>query len=129
MAAVDLMRRYLAAVQAQDWPTAFSLVADDVTVHVPGSSALAGEHRGRDAFVAYVEAALARAHGAEVEVELVDMLSSDERVALIVRERFRRADGDVEIRRANVYTVRDERIGEIWIFEADQYAVDALFGG
>ena len=70
-----------------------------------------------------------RAHGAEVEVELVDMLASDERVALIARERFRRADGDVEIRRANVYTVRDERIGEIWIFEADQYAVDALFGG
>jgi ketosteroid isomerase-like protein len=88
MAPVGLMRRYLAAVQARDWPTAFSLVADDVTVRIPGRSALAGELHGRDAFVGYVEAALARAHGAEVEVELVDMLSSDERVALIVRERF-----------------------------------------
>jgi hypothetical protein len=56
------------------------------------------------------------------------MLSSDERVALLVRERFRRADGDIEIRRANVYTVRDDRIAEIWIFEADQYAADELFG-
>jgi ketosteroid isomerase-like protein len=122
------MRRYLAAVQAGDWPAAFSLVADDVTVRVPGRSALAGEHRGRDAFVAYVEAALARAHGAEVDVELVDMLVSDERVALLVRERFGRGDDAVEIRRANVYTVRDDRIVEIWIFEADQYAVDELFG-
>jgi uncharacterized protein len=122
------MRRYLAAVQARDWPTAFSLVADDVTVRVPGRSALAGEHHGREAFVAYVEAALARAHGAEVDVELVDMLVSDERVALLVRERFGRGDDAVEIRRANVYTVRDDRIVEIWIFEADQYAVDELFG-
>jgi uncharacterized protein len=122
------MRRYLAAVQARDRPAAFSLVADDVTVRVPGRSALAGEHHGREAFVAYVEAALARAHGAEVDVELVDMLVSDERVALLVRERFGRGDDAVEIRRANVYTVRDDRIVEIWIFEADQYAVDELFG-
>jgi uncharacterized protein len=122
------MRRYLAAVQARDWPAAFSLVADDVTVRVPGRSALAGEHHGREAFVAYVEAALARAHGAEVDVELVDMLVSDERVALLVCERFGRGDGAIEIRRANVYTVRDDRIVEIWIFEADQYAVDELFG-
>ena len=122
------MRRYLAAVQAHDWPAAFSLVADDVTFRVPGHSALAGEHRGRDAFVAYVEAALARAHGAQVEVELIDMLVSDERVALILRERFARDDGVVEFRRANVYTVRDDRIVEISIFEGDQYAVDELFG-
>jgi ketosteroid isomerase-like protein len=68
MAAVDVIRRYLAAVQAGDWPTAFSHVADDVTLRVPGRSPLAGERKGRDAFVAYVEAALARAHGAEVSV-------------------------------------------------------------
>jgi ketosteroid isomerase-like protein len=122
------MRRYLAAVQARDWPAAFSLVAENVTVRVPGRSALAGEHHGRDAFVAYVEAALARAHGAQVEVELGDMLVSDERVALIVSERFAGIDGVVEIRRANVYTVSDDRVVEIWIFEGDQYAVDELFG-
>jgi uncharacterized protein len=122
------MRRYLAAVQSRDWPAAFSLVAENVTVHVPGRSALAGEQQRRDAFVAYVEAALARAHGDQVEVELVDMLVSDERVALVVSERFAGDDGVVEIRRANVYTVRDDRIVEIWIFEGDQYAVDELFG-
>jgi uncharacterized protein len=128
VAPADVMRRYLAAVQARDWPGAFSLVAEDVTIHVPGRSALAGEHHGRDAFVAYVETALARAHSAQVEVELVDMLVSEERVALVVRERFARDDDVVEIRRANVYTVHDERIVEIWIFEADQYAADELFG-
>ena len=38
------------------------------------------------------------------------------------------ADGPVEIRRCNVYRWEDGQIAEIWIFEADQYAVDALFG-
>jgi hypothetical protein len=45
---------------------------------------------------------------------------------LLVRERFAREDRVVEIGRANVYTVRDGTIVEVWIFEGDQYAVDEL---
>ena len=55
------------------------------------------------------------------------MLASEERVALIVRETFSRPGADVEIRRANVYRLRGDRIAEVWIFEANQYEVDELF--
>ncbi len=55
------------------------------------------------------------------------MLESRERVALLLHERFALPDGDVEIRRANVYRVVAGAIVEVWIFEADQYEVDALF--
>ncbi len=127
MAALDVMRRYLDAVQRGDWEAGFAYYAHDIVIHVPGRSALAGEHRGRDAAVGYIQAALARSHGADVEVELIDMLASEERVALIVRERFHREGGAVEIRRANVYRLRGDEIVEIWIFEYDQYAVDELF--
>lgn len=127
MTSLDLMRRYLDAIRGGDWDGALSLLADDVVLHVPGRSALAGIHRGRDAARAYIDAALARTHGGEVEVELIDMLASEDRVALIVRERLGAGDGAVEFRRANVYTVRGGRIAEVWIFEADQYAVDDLF--
>jgi hypothetical protein len=44
-----------------------------------------------------------------------------------VRERFSRPGGAVEIRRANVYRLRGDRIAEVWIFEANQYEVDELF--
>jgi hypothetical protein len=54
------------------------------------------------------------------------MLVSDERVALLVRERFHGDGPPVEIRRANVYRVQGDKIVEISIFEADQYAVDEL---
>jgi uncharacterized protein (TIGR02246 family) len=122
-----VMDRYIDAVRAGDWETAFGFFADDIVLRVPGRSSLAGERRGREAARAYIDAALAKAHGQEVEVELIDMLASDERVALIVRERFARPDGDVEIRRANVYRIAGGQIVEIWIFEADQYAADELF--
>ena len=60
---------------------------------------------------------------------MIDALTSEERFALVVNERFRRDGEVVDVPRANVYRVRGEEIVEIWIFEGDQYAVDALMGG
>ena len=126
MAALAVMDRYIAAVRRGDCEAAYAVFADDVVAHLPGRSALAGELRGRDFAIAYVEAARAKSRGADVEVELVGTLSSQERVMLLVRERFAREDGIVEIARANVFTVRDGAIVEAWIFEADKYAVEEL---
>jgi len=36
MAPVDVMRRYLQAVQRGDWATGFCFFADDTILHVPG---------------------------------------------------------------------------------------------
>jgi ketosteroid isomerase-like protein len=123
------MRRYLDAARRGDWQTASGFFAEDIVLHIPGRSSFAGDHRGRDVAVAYIEDARARSRDAEVELELIDMLAGEERVALIVRETFRLDGRVVEIRRANVYRVRGEQIVEISIFEADQYAVDELFAG
>jgi uncharacterized protein len=124
---VELMNRYVTAMRSGDRDTGFGYFAEDIVVHIPGRSRFAGSHRGRDAARRYIESAVAVAHEGGVELELVDMLVSDERVALIVDERFHRDGGSVQIRRANVYRIRGGEIAEIWIFEADQYVVDALF--
>src|SRR5262249_23664998 len=118
---LDLMRRYADAARRGDWEAGFGFFAEDVVVHVPGRSSLAGERRGRAAVREYIETAIARAHGGKVEVEMVDTLASAERVALFVKERFHLATGMVEIRRCNVYRIRHGEIVEVWIFEADQY--------
>src|SRR6266511_3574720 len=122
MAPLDVMRLYLDAMQRGDRKTAFGYYAEDVVFHVPGRSAFAGERRGRDAAIAYIRAAVARAQ--DVEVELIDMLASEEHVALILRERLQGATRTLDMRRANVYRIRGEQIVEVWIFEGDQYAVD-----
>ena len=129
VAPLDVIRPYLDAARRGDWDTAFGFFADDIALHIPGRSEFAGEHQGKQVAIDYIRTARARSEGAEVELELIDMLASEERVALLVRERFHRPDGVVEIRRANVYRVAGEQIVEVWIFEADQYAVDELLAG
>jgi ketosteroid isomerase-like protein len=122
------MERYIDAMRRGDRAAAFALYADDVVGHVPGRSALAGDLYGKDAVVGYIETALAHAPGG-VEIELVDMLASEERVALIVRERLHDGDRVLDMGRANVYRVEGDKIVEISIFESDQYAVDEFLSG
>jgi len=123
----DVIERYVGAAKAGDFDGAYAFFADDLRVRIPGRSALAGEYVGRDVAIDYINRARALSHGSEVELDLMATLSGGDRVALLVRERFHRPEGPVDIHRANVYTVRDGRIVEIWIFEGDQYEVDGLF--
>ena len=129
MSAREVIGRYLAAMERGDRGVAVALYAEDVVMHVPGRSVFAGERRGREAVLAYLRAAVELADGG-VEVELVDLLAGDgDRVALLLRERLQGPGGELVLRRANVYTVRDGHIAEIRIFEHDQYAVDAYLEG
>jgi ketosteroid isomerase-like protein len=125
---LDVIGRYLDAMRSGDRETGYRFFAEDVSFHIPGRSRFAGHHRGREAAVNYIESAVAVTHEGQVELELIDTLVGRERVALLLHERFKRPDGIVDIRRANVYRVAGGQIVEVWIFEADQYAVDELLG-
>jgi ketosteroid isomerase-like protein len=126
MNARELMTDYLGAARRGDWETAFGYFAEDMHIRIPGRSAWAGERRGKELAVGYIQSVRDRYRNGRIELELIDMLAGDERVALLVRERFHGDGPPVEIRRANVYTVRNDEIVEISIFEGDQYAVDEL---
>jgi len=120
------MTDYLAAAKRGDWETAFGFFAEDMVIHIPGRSAFAGDRRGKDAAVDYILTVRDRYRDGRIELELIDMLASEECVALLVRERFHGDGPPVEIRRANVYRVQGSRIVEVSIFEADQYLVDEV---
>jgi ketosteroid isomerase-like protein len=122
----ELIAEYIAAARAGDWSLAFAYFADDVEIHIPGRSSLAGDRVGREEAVRYIQTVRERFGEENLELEVIDVLSSDERVAILVAERFHRPEGSVEIRRSNVYTVRDDEIVDVRIYEADQYAVDDL---
>lgn len=125
MNARAVIEQYLAAMERGDRDAAVALYSDDVVVHVPGRSRFAGARRGREEVLAYLRVAVELAVRG-IEVELIDVLAGEsDRVALLLRERLLGASGELVLRRANVYTVRDDRIVEIRIFEHDQYAIDA----
>jgi uncharacterized protein len=126
MQPIEVMRSYLSAMRAGDREAAFEHFADDIVGYVPGRSALAGSRRGRAAVEAYIRAAVARAGGA-TSLDLIDTLVGRDHVALLVHERLGTGEDVLDIRRANVYRIQDDKIVEIRIFEADQYAIDTWF--
>ena len=78
----------LAAAKRGDWEDAFGYFADDILIHIPGRSEFAGDHRGKDAAVGYIQTMRDRYREGKIELELIDMLASEKRVALLVCERF-----------------------------------------
>jgi ketosteroid isomerase-like protein len=124
--AADVMRAYRDAARRGDLDAAFAFFAEDIVAHIPGRSAYSGERHGRAAAMRYINAARALSRESDVEVEVVDALTSETRFALVVVERFHRGGETLEISRANVYRVENGEIVEITIFEGDQYAADAL---
>lgn len=120
------MTDYLAAAKRGDWETAFGFFAEDIAVHIPGRSVFAGDLQGKMVAVNYIQAIRDHYRGGTIELELIDMLVSEDRVALLVREIFHADGAPTEIRRANVYRVHGDEIVEISIFEGDQYLVDEL---
>jgi uncharacterized protein len=118
----ETVRAYIEAVGAGDVDRAGKLVAEDVVLHLPGRSPIAGDIRGRDALVAMLRAML-EASGGSVVPEIHDLLASDRHVVALVR----RTVAGVDARAAVVYHVRDGRITEIWPHERDQYALDEAF--
>jgi ketosteroid isomerase-like protein len=118
-----ILRRALAALAAGDTGAVAEVIADDVVVHFPGASALAGDHRGRGALGALVRALT----GNGLEVEAHDVLASDGHAVGIYRMRARRDGRPVEWRHVNVYHIRDGKIVEVWQHPFDQAVVEACF--
>ena len=128
MTAVEVMTNYVAAMSSGDFESGFGYFAVDVVGDVPGRSSLAGQRRGRAAVEGYIRDVIAHTRG-NVSVELLDMLVGDVHVELMVPEKLGDDEHRVEVRRVNVYRVKNDTIVEIRIFEGDQYVMDEFTGG
>lgn len=128
MNADEVMRQYADAWSRGEPEMAFAFYANDVVMHLPGRGRLAGVHQGKAAVVATIRELVARTDGDGVSVEVLDRLTSESGVALVLREVVKRGEETLDIRRVNVYRVRDGEIVDIQIFEANQYDVDEFFG-
>ncbi len=81
-----------------DLPALLDLFADDAVWHVPGSMALSGAHRGREAIVTFLRGT-AELTGGTYRVELLWTVADDDHLVALYRARGERPDGrrlDVE---------------------------------
>jgi ketosteroid isomerase-like protein len=122
-----LMRGFLAAAMKGDYDTVKQYYAEDVVVHFPGRSQLAGDYNGREALFGDFAGKVARLSDKFEIVEVLDVLASDTQALALMSERFERNGESLDIVRAGLYRLEDSKIKEVWIFDSDQYAVDAFF--
>src|SRR6185503_7566987 len=94
------------------------LLADEVVWHVPGTSPIAGDHRGRDAVVAYFRRRRELAGGA-MAVTKHGEAHHDEALVQLADGRAPLGGEDVVWRTAGVYRVAGGRIAEAWLVPLD----------
>ncbi len=104
------------------------LLAPDVVWHVPGTSPIAGDHRGRDAVIAYFERRRALADNTFV-MRPKGVLEDGDAVVQLV-------DGEAVVggeRRtwstAGVYRIADGVVAEVWLVPLSLEAFEAVWGG
>jgi 2'-5' RNA ligase len=102
------------------------LLADDVVWHVPGASAIAGEHRGLEAVLAYMVARRRIMDGTfRVTVQGAALIA--DRVVQLAGGTAVRDGREVAWETVGVFRVSGGRIAEGWLVPFDQAAFDAIW--
>jgi 2'-5' RNA ligase len=102
------------------------LLADDVVWHVPGASAIAGEHHGVEAVLAYMDARRRIMDGTfRVDVHGASVIAG--RVVQLAGGSAVRDGRDVAWETVGVFRVSDGRIAECWLLPLDQAAFDCIW--
>ena len=123
----DIARRLYAARDAGDLATVAALVSDDIVLHVPGTHALAGAHRGLGAF-AELSAALSALTDDGEAIEVLDVLGGAEHAAVYCHVTAQRAGRPaLDNLTVHVLRIRDGRVAEIWLHNFDDVAVSAFW--
>ncbi|HEX6400556.1 MAG TPA: nuclear transport factor 2 family protein [Actinomycetota bacterium] len=99
---------------------------DDVIVHVPGKSSLAGVYKGKDQFLDLFQRFLERAP--EYTFEPHAYLADDEHGVSMQFSHYKRGDERLDSNDTFVCHFRDGKISEFWLLSEDSDGVDRFLG-
>lgn len=125
---IALVKRYLEAAKHQDFPAMLASFTSDLVYRVPGTSALAGETRGKSAALDYFGRLMQLTGGTYSITGIVDWMSSTDRVALIATETASRNGRRLDWTRIVLFTFKDGLISEVSLFDDKLAELDALLG-
>lgn len=116
---VEVVERLYAAFREGDGGTITSALAPDVVWHSSGTDESSGTFHGREEVLGHLFGGAAMD---EFDLEVVDVLTSHERVAVVARSRMRRGEhrhvGDF----VQVLRIADGAVVEVWDYKWDQAA-------
>jgi uncharacterized protein len=102
------------------------LFTDDVIVHIPGKSSLAGEYKGKEQFLELFGRFLERVP--EYTFEPHTYLADDEHGVSLQKSHFKRGNESIDSSDAFVCHFRDGKVSEFWLLSEKSEEIDALLG-
>ncbi len=103
-----------------------AMLTDDVTWHVPGHSAIAGDYRGRDEVLRYF-ASRRELADATFRIEVRGVLADDERAVILAGGEVEHGGETFTWRTVGIFRVANARIAECWTVPYDQHAFDQIW--
>ena len=117
---IELVQGLYAAYMGGDRERVAAAFAPDVQWHNSGYDATSGTMVGVEPILAYL---MGENHVEDYSLEVVDMLASDERVAIIARTSGRRGTERIVNDFVQVIRLEDGRVSEVWNYYWDQRAL------
>jgi uncharacterized protein len=103
-----------------------AMLTDDVTWHVPGRSAIAGDYRGRDEVLRYFATRRALA-GATFRIHVRGVVTDDDRAAILATGEVGLGGKTLTWGTVVVFRMAEGRIAECWVLPYDQRAFDDVW--
>ncbi|MGH2829515.1 MAG: nuclear transport factor 2 family protein [Actinomycetota bacterium] len=123
---VEVLRRLDEAMLKEDMETFFAQYTNDVVVHIPGKSKLAGTYKGldklQDLFGRFMEAA------GEYTFENHSYLADDEHGVILQHGTMTKGAKTLNLIETFVSHFRGGKVSEFWYQCDDQAALDAWIG-
>jgi ketosteroid isomerase-like protein len=124
----QLVREGYDAFAAGDMEWMNEHLHENVVWHAPGDNKLSGDHRGREAVLAFF------ARTVELAIpsfDIHDVVANDDHVVALLTVRFRRNDNGAEHEAKNiqVFHIENGQALETWTMQEDQAGFDAFMKG
>ena len=121
-----LMRDADEAQKRGDFEAFMNTFTDDIVIHLPGKSSIAGTYKGKDQFGEIFQRFTELSP--EYTFEPHAYFADDEHGILLQRSHYKRGDEMLDTNDTFVYHFRDGKISEMWIETDDPYGTDAFLG-
>ena len=117
---IELVRNVYGAYVSGDVGAVGDAFDPDVVWHTSGFGPTAGTYEGVQEVLGYL---MADNHMDDYALDVVDILGSDDRVAVVARTTGRRGDARIQNDFIQLIEIRDGRIVEVWNYVWDQRAI------
>lgn len=119
-----VVKRYADAWAANDLKGIIDSYHDEVVFHYAGNNPLSGTHRGKPACLAVLKQVKQKTRRKLVAIR--DVLAGEVFGLIVAVEEFEHRGQPVQLERLLRYTVRDDKLSECWIHDADQALIDEI---